>query len=107
MKVTQRELSGQGSGEGDAFGTPGGPVDVGEPRIVGRHGNGSALGMDGGGRVATGAVDDGIAEASVDRRESDVVIEELGELHHHQRVARVRSTHVVVDVGRYHSSAGQ
>lgn len=63
--------------------------------------------MDGSGRIAAAAIDDRAAESSVNRRESQIVVEKLGVLHDHERVAGVRCAHVVVDVCGYHSSAGQ
>ena len=62
--------------------------------------------MDGPGRITAAAIDNGTTETSIDRRESQVVIQQLGELHDHQRVSGVGGADIVVNVGRNHASAG-
>ena len=62
--------------------------------------------MDGPGRITAAAIDNGTTETSIDRRESQVVIQQLGELHDHQRVSCVGGADIVVNVGRNHASAG-
>lgn len=51
-------------------------------------------------RLAIAAVQDGVLESLVDGRERDVVIQELSELHDHERVASVEMRDVIVDGGR-------
>ena len=63
--------------------------------------------MDGSRGITTAAIDDRATKSAVNRRESQIVVEKLSELHDHERIAGVRCAHVVVNVCRHHSSARQ
>ena len=86
-------------GEGNAEGPSGGDVDGGVVRVVTGDWDGPALWMDALLSLTVPAVKDGVLETFVDRREGDVVVQELSELHYHESVAGVWVRNVIVNGG--------
>lgn len=84
-----------------------GNVHGGVEVIARRHGERIALGMDGARRVARPAAGNRLLEAFMDGRHRQVVVQELRELHHHQRVAIVQIRYVGMDHGGDHSGIRQ
>ena len=76
-------------------------------RVVARHWDGPALGVNRLGAVAGPAVEDDVVDPLVDGGEGDVVVEKLPELHEHEGVARVQVGHVGVDDDRDEAGRGE
>lgn len=55
--------------------------------------------MHGAGTVARPTIQDRLVEAFVDGRHGEVVVQELGVLHHHEGVSRMQIADVWVDCG--------
>ena len=88
-------LAGQGTGEGHADGPARLHVHLGEEGVVAGDGDGPALGVDVGGRVAVAAVEDGVLKSARDGRQRHVVVHKLGKHGRHHRVAPVHVAHIL------------
>lgn len=96
----QRLLARQRSHRGEAEALAAGHVHLRIVEVTGGHREGIALGVHRLAGVAGTAAGNGLVEALVDRREGQIVVHKLGELHHHQGVARVQVGNIRVNRGR-------
>lgn len=104
---SQRLLTRQRSHRGEAETLATGHIHFGIIEIASGHWEGITFGMHRLAGVARSATWDGLVETLVDRGQSQIVVDKLCELHHHQGIASVQVGNIRMDCSGNGSGIGQ